>query len=107
MNRTNLFLVLAEAAAIFRDLDERITYAPISIGADHVQMSLQVESDEAVADLAARFDLGPPRRAGNERNWWMVAERWVKGAYVSITGPHHRHVIETADTWSPAHQERQ
>ena len=102
---TDLITAINAVAALVRNIDPRIGYAPFCFhhGGD-VSVAFAVESDEALRDLAARFDL-PVRVANSASSMWLKAG---DDARVSFYGPHHDMPRTDLDQpWSPAHQERQ
>jgi hypothetical protein len=100
----NIFELLATMAAAIRSLDSRINYAPVHIeDSGGASLHIQVTSDEAVHDLAKRFDMPPPREhrltkkdgAGSQ---WLATGTYQGSLSISVAGPHHQFTSEGALT---------
>lgn len=100
----NLFELLAAMAAAIRNIDGRITYAPLSLAHDgHAQLLMLVNSDDAVRDLATRFELAEPRihrlnKADGSSVTWLAAGADNGSLEIRINGPHTQHAPHGALT---------
>jgi len=97
---TQLLASITSIAELIRAVDPRIHYAPFCFhNSGIVSVAFAVESDEALKEIAARFDL-PVRVANNSASMWLRAGDDVG---ISFYGPHHDMPrTDTEDDWRPA-----